>query len=129
MIRHAKRKYFSDTADNCKNTKAIWKHLRSVKTGTNLSTNQLPAELVINNEHILDSTKVASKLNEFFASVADQFEMDSSDISITPYNTSDPILNCSSMRDLIIYNKITFRPRIYRHFDHQVVFLKITNLL
>ena len=37
MIRHAKRKYFSDTADNCKDTKAIWKHLRSVNTGTNLS--------------------------------------------------------------------------------------------
>ena len=33
--------------------------------------------LVINNEHIIFSTKVASKLNEFFASVADQFEMDS----------------------------------------------------
>ena len=73
MIRHAKRKYFFDTVDNCKDTKAIWKHLRSVNTGTNLSTNQLPAELVINNEHIIDSTKVASKLNGFFASVADQF--------------------------------------------------------
>ena len=83
MIRHAKRKYFSDTVDNCKDTKAIWKHLRSVSTGTNSSTNQLPAEIVINKEHIIDSTKVASKLNEFFASVADQFEMDSSDISIT----------------------------------------------
>ena len=66
MIRHAKRKYFSDTVDNCKDTKAIWKHLRSVNTGTNSSTNQLPAEIVINNEHIIDSTKVASKLNEFF---------------------------------------------------------------
>ena len=40
-------------------------------------------KLVINNAHIIDSTKVASKLNEFFASVADQFEMVSSDISIT----------------------------------------------
>ena len=44
----------------------------------NLPTNQLPTELVINNECIIDSTKVASKLNEFFASVAEQFEMDNS---------------------------------------------------
>ena len=77
LIRHAKRKYFSDTVDNGKDTKSIWKHLRSVNSGTNMQTNQIPAELNINNGHIIDSTKVASKLNEFFASVAEQFNMDS----------------------------------------------------
>ena len=86
LIRHANRKYFSNTVDNCKESKAILKHLRSVNTGTNLPTNQLPTELVINNERIIDSTKVASKLNGFFASVAEQFEMDNSDISLTDSN-------------------------------------------
>ena len=67
--------------------------MRSVNTGTNLSTNQLPAELVINNEHIIDSTKFAFKLNECFASVADQFEMQSSDISITDRDKIDTFVN------------------------------------
>ena len=93
LIRHAKRKYLSDTVDNCIDTKAIWKHLRSVNTGTNLPTNQLPIELVINNEHIIDSKKVASKLHEFFASVAEQFEIDSSEISLIDSNKIKTFVN------------------------------------
>ena len=103
LIRHAKRKYFSDTVDNCKDTKAIWKHLRSVNTGTNLPTNQLPTELVINNERIIDSTKVASKLNEFFASVAEQFEMDNSEISLTDSNKIKTFVNSKVPHDTRFY--------------------------
>ena len=79
-----------------------------------MQTNHLPVELNINNERIIDSTKVASKLNEFFASVAEQFEMESTELSITdrdkikafvdskvptstkssiPYITSDQVLH------------------------------------
>ena len=67
--------------------------MRSVNTGTNLPTNQLPTELVINNERIIDSTKVASKLNEFFPSVAEQFEMDNSEISLTDSNKIKTFVN------------------------------------
>ena len=114
LIRQANRKYFSDTVENSKDTKAIWRHLRSVSSGKNMQTNHLPVELNVNNERIIDSTKVASKLNEFFASVAEQFEMESTELSITdrdeikafvdskvptstkfsiPYITSDQVLH------------------------------------
>ena len=69
----------------------------------NLPTNQLATELVINNERIIDSTKVASKLNEFFASVAEQFEMDNSDISLTDSNKITTFVNSKVPRDTRFY--------------------------
>ena len=80
LIKHAKRKHFSETVDNCKDTKAIWSHLRTVTTGSKSSINSLPAELVINNERITNSENIASKLNKYFASVAEQFEKNDFDV-------------------------------------------------
>ena len=74
LIRHAERKYFSETVDNCKDTEVLWRHLRTVTTGPKLSINNLPAERVINNERISNSENIASKLNEYFASVTEQFK-------------------------------------------------------
>ena len=73
LIRHAKRKYFSEKVDNAKDTKTIWKHLRGVNTGA-LSMNNLPSELNIMGEIINDSEKIATKLNNYFSSVAEQFQ-------------------------------------------------------
>ena len=87
----------SDTVDNCKDTKAIWEHLRSVNSGTNLPTNQIPTELVINNECIIDSTKAAPKLNEFFASIAEQFEMNNFEISHTDGNKIKTFVHYANM--------------------------------
>ena len=46
LIRHAKRKYFSDKVDNAKDTKSIWKHLRGVNTGKITTANNLPTDLL-----------------------------------------------------------------------------------
>ena len=38
------------------------------------STSNLPSEIIINNECITGSEKIASTLNKYFASVAEQFQ-------------------------------------------------------
>ena len=63
LIRHAKRKYFSEKIDNSKDTKSIWKHLRDVNTGTKPSANNLLTELNINGERINNSEQIAAKLD------------------------------------------------------------------
>ena len=73
LIRHAKRKHFSEKVDNSKDTKSIWKHLRDVNTGTKPSANNLPTELIINGERINNSEQIAAKLNNYFSTVAEQY--------------------------------------------------------
>ena len=43
LIRQAKRKYFSDTVENSKDTKAIWRHLRSVSFGKKHANKSSPS--------------------------------------------------------------------------------------
>lgn len=71
LIRLAKRKYFSDSINNSKDSKAIWNHLRTVNNKKQTSFNNLPSELTINGEKITDSEDVATKLNEYFSSIAE----------------------------------------------------------
>lgn len=71
LIRKAKRNYFSSCINNSKDTRSIWKHLRTVNSGSNSDSRILPEELVINDEHITDSLDIANKLNKYFASVAE----------------------------------------------------------
>ena len=63
LIKQAKLKYFSESVNNCKDTKAIWKHLRAVTTGLKSSPSNLPSEIIINNERITGSENIASTLN------------------------------------------------------------------
>ena len=71
LIRQAKRKYFSNSITNSKDTKSLWKHLRDVNNGGKTASSNLPEKLIIGNETITESEAVASKLNKYFASVAE----------------------------------------------------------
>lgn len=52
-------------------SKTIWKLLRSVKNRTYSSLNQLPYELIIGSETFLNTVDIATKLNEYFGSLAE----------------------------------------------------------
>ena len=70
LIRKAKRHHFSESIPSSKDTKTIWKHLKSAsKPGE--STNILPEEITVNNEKFSSSEQVATKLNEFFTSISE----------------------------------------------------------
>ena len=56
--------------ESSKNTSSNWKNLSAVNKGSTSKANSMPDELIINNEHILDSNTIASKLNECFSSIA-----------------------------------------------------------
>ena len=72
LIRKAKRNFFSISVINSKDSKTIWKHLRSVKNGTNSTLNQLPDELIVGGEtFFLNTVDIATKLNEYFCSIAE----------------------------------------------------------
>lgn len=70
LIRQAKRKHFSNSITNSKDTKSLWKHLRVLNNGSNTASNNLPETLMIDNESIKDPETIAKKLNTYFASVA-----------------------------------------------------------
>ena len=71
LIRSAKRKYFSESIINTKDSKFIWKHLRSINSPTTNSSKTLPDELIINGQKITNSENVAAKLNDYFSSITD----------------------------------------------------------
>ena len=50
LIRAAKRKYFSDTIANTKDSKTIWQHLRSATNTKKVSSSSLSDELIINDK-------------------------------------------------------------------------------
>ena len=71
LIRAAKRKYFSDSISDSKDSKFLWRHLRAVSGNKRVSSSDLPDELIINNETFTGSENIATKLNEYFTSIAD----------------------------------------------------------
>ncbi|MEW8545919.1 MAG: endonuclease/exonuclease/phosphatase family protein, partial [Candidatus Thiodiazotropha sp.] len=73
LIQQAKRKHFTESVKTLTDSKTIWKHLRNVNNKGNASHNNLPEELIINNDHITSSINIATKLNEYFSSIADIF--------------------------------------------------------
>ncbi|MCG8047471.1 MAG: reverse transcriptase domain-containing protein, partial [Candidatus Thiodiazotropha endolucinida] len=96
LIRSAKRKYFSDSISKSKDSKVIWQHLRSFNTNKKSSSNNLPEELIINNEKITSSENIANKLNGFFTSIAD---------ILNKHNTESPELDTARIRQYV-NNKI-----------------------
>ena len=70
LIRKAKRKHLTDAVEPSKNTSIMWKHLREVNKGSVSTVNNIPDELLINNEYFSDSHTIATKLNEYFSSIA-----------------------------------------------------------
>ena len=54
--------------------------MRAINKGYISSTNNLPAELIINNKCILDSEKNATELNKFFATIAENFKASKSEV-------------------------------------------------
>ena len=80
LIRQAKRNHFLNKVDTCKNSAAIWKHMRAINKGDISSTSNLPAELIISNKCILDSEKIATELNKFFATIAENFKASESEV-------------------------------------------------
>lgn len=88
--------------DTCKNSAAIWKHMRAINKGDISSTNNLPTELIINNNCITDSEKIATELNKFFATIAENFKPSESEVF--PLNV-DKIRNFVNSR---VPNSISF---------------------
>ena len=76
--------------ESSKNTSSIWKHLSAVNKGSTSKANNMPDELIINNEHILDSNTIAFKLNEYCSSIANFL------------NRNSTALFCLSSRCLVI---------------------------
>ena len=79
LIRKAKRKHFSDSVTQSKDTRAIWQHFRKINNNDKSSDSSLPDEIVINNERCTSSEKVATKLNEYFSSISNIFGIDNRD--------------------------------------------------
>ena len=88
LIRQAKRKYFSNSITNSKDTKSLWKHLRDVTNGSKTAPSNLPQKLIIGNETITESEAVASKLNKYFASVAELLNKNTSSGNSLDFDTN-----------------------------------------
>lgn len=120
LIRNAKRKHFANSIETLKDTKTLWKHLKSVHNGSTSSSKTLPDELVIEGEHFTDSQTIASKFNEYFTSVAqilDNTNSETEDLDITklqefvngkvpdntqfsiPFITTEQVLSYTSILD------------------------------
>ena len=56
---------------NLKDTKSIWKHLRTANKKTSACDNALPDELQINGQQYTNSQDIAFKLNDYFASISE----------------------------------------------------------
>ena len=92
LIRAAKRKYFSESVANSKDTKRIWAHLRTVNGDIKPTGKQLSEELIIDNERIQKSEDVAHKLNTYFTSVAD---------ILNGKDSEPPALNTDKIRNFV----------------------------
>ena len=88
LIRQAKRKYFSNSITNSKDTKSLWKHLRDVTNGSKTASSNLPQKLIIGNETFTESEAVASKLNKYFASVAELLNKNTSSGNSLDFDTN-----------------------------------------
>ena len=76
LIRVAKRKYFTDSVINSRDTRAIWQHFRKVNNKDNSSNSSLPDEIIINDERYTSSEDIACKLNNYFAAISEIFGND-----------------------------------------------------
>ena len=91
LIRQAKKHHFSEAVTNLKDTKSIWKHLRSANKKTSACDNALPDELEINGQQYTNSQDIAFKLNDYFASISEYI------------NTNDVITSAPDLTKLETY--------------------------
>ena len=50
LIRKAKRKHFSDSVTQSKDTRAMWQHFRKINNKDKSSSSNLPEEIIVDNE-------------------------------------------------------------------------------
>ena len=93
LIRKAKRHHFSASIVSQKDTRLIWKHLRTFTKNDNSSSNTLPDEIKIDNETYSNSEDIASKLNEYFASVSDHFGSHSDPVDTPDFSKLNDYVN------------------------------------
>ena len=74
LIRRAKSNHFTSNVVNNKDTKLIWQQIRAIQNSTQNSTKTLPEQLQIENTTITESHEIATKLNEFFATISKRIE-------------------------------------------------------
>ena len=79
LIRKAKRKHFSNTVIDSKDTKTIWQHFRKVNNKDTKANSGLPEEIVVDNKRYTQSEDIANKLNEYFSTISDIFKDTESD--------------------------------------------------
>ena len=91
LIRAAKRKYFTESISNSKDTNHIWAQLCTVNGDTKASSNHLHQELIIDNKKKnTNSEDKAHKLNSYFTSIANIINVNDSD---TPALYTEKISN------------------------------------
>ena len=83
LIRRAKKQHFTDSVSILKDSKTIWKHLRTATKTSNPSSNTLPDELIINDQKFSNSEDIAFKLNNYFAKISELFQ-DNDEIPTRP---------------------------------------------
>ena len=93
LIRKAKKNHFSESISSQKDTRTIWKHFRSYTKETNSPLNTLPDELKMNDVTYSDSQNIACKLNEYFASVCDQFSSHNDSVDAPDMNKLNEYIN------------------------------------
>ena len=74
LIRRAKLNHFTSYVINNKDTKLIWQQIRAIQNSAQNSTKTLPEQLQIENTTIIESHEIATKLNEFFATISKRIE-------------------------------------------------------
>ena len=72
-IRRAKSNHFTSNVIN-KDTKIIWQQIRAIQNSTQNSAKTLPEQLQIENTTNTESHEIATKLNEFFATISKRIE-------------------------------------------------------
>ena len=110
LIRSAKRKYFTDLIISSKDSKFIWRHLRSVNNNTKTSSDSLPNELFINGETVMKSENIAAHLNEYFSSIAEIFNETSDQTSELDTDRLRHFAN-SKIPDHIFFSYSTYNVR------------------
>ena len=94
LIKRAKRKCFSESVTDHKDTRAIWQHIRSAKSNTKETRSALPEALSFDNQLEIDAHKIACKLNEYFTTVAQRLNQNETTSSTVDFeNISNFVRN------------------------------------
>ncbi|MCG7877652.1 MAG: reverse transcriptase family protein [Candidatus Thiodiazotropha endolucinida] len=104
LIRKAKRNHFSSSVTSHKDTKLIWQQIKSTQNMTQNSSKILPDKLNIDGKIITESHEIASKLNDFFATVSQRLNTNSNALPQDDYSKLVDYINCKVPED--IYFKI-----------------------